>query len=263
MSTGSRPANGDLTQERRGERLHRRRQDAVGADMGSGGRVRQQVPRRAQGDGDGRLAGRQDRRGQRRLRRLEVRRERPDDDEVEAARRSPRPAMSASAGAAGRRISSTPRRAGGGAPRPASAAPSTTCRPASARAGIDWTTAIRASAAGVNGNSRSSLRTRVIDRRASSAASAWCSPQPTTSSGGWSNPPSQRRRSSSRESRRGVVVGIDQAAPLRLREALLEPFDGGLVRRSEQQVLAGPKRPRWRRRSAPNPGPGRACPARR
>ena len=93
--------------------------------------------------------------------------------------------MSASPGAAGRRISSTPasRR------RSADASVGGTVDDVSAgvrSAGIDWTTAIRASAAGVNGNSPSSLRTRVIDRRASSAASAWWSAHPTTSSGGWS-----------------------------------------------------------------------------
>ena len=51
--------------------------------MGSGGRKGEQVPRRPQGDGDGRLAGREDGRGQRGLHRLEVGGERPDDDEVE------------------------------------------------------------------------------------------------------------------------------------------------------------------------------------
>ncbi len=79
--------------------------------------------------------------------------------------------MSASPGAAGRRISSTPasRR------RSAEASVGGTVDDVSAgvrSAGIDWTTAIRASAAGFNGNSRSSLRTRVIERRASSAARA-------------------------------------------------------------------------------------------
>ena len=39
--------------------------------------------------------------------------------------------------------------------------------------------------------------------------------------------------------RRSVVVGIDQASPLRLREAFLQPFQRRLVRRSEQHVLAG------------------------
>ena len=42
--------------------------------------------------------------------------------------------------------------------------------------------------------------------------------------------------------RRGsVVVGIDQAAPLRLREAFLQPFQGRLVRCPEQHVFARPE----------------------
>ena len=36
-----------------------------------------------------------------------------------------------------------------------------------------------------------------------------------------------------------IVVGIDQAAPLRLREAFLQPFQRRFVRRSEQHVFAG------------------------
>ncbi len=41
--------------------------------------------------------------------------------------------------------------------------------------------------------------------------------------------------------RRGVLIRLDQASPVRLREALRQPFQGGLVGGSEEHVLAGPE----------------------
>ena len=229
-----------LAEERGGQRLDRRRQDAVRADVGPRRRVRRQVPRRPQGDGDGRPAGRQHRLGQLRLRRLEVRGERADDDEVErgaAARRGRR--CRRPPAAAGRRISST------SGSRRRSAAPgvgaheSTTCRPASGRRAATGRprSARRRPAAGAAG--RSSSRTSVIDRGRARRPGPGARGTPTTSSGGWSKPPSHRRSSSSRRVAAASSRGVDQAAPLGLRDALLEPLQRRLVGRAEQQVLAG------------------------
>ena len=243
MQTGDldgQPADERRLAEQRGrQRLHRRRQDAVAADVGPGGRVGEQVPRRAQGDGDGRPAGRRGRprpappapaggarRTSRRRRRRRSRAARRDP------RRRPRPAPPA----------------GGSPPRPrsrrrsADASVGATVEDVSAgvrSAGIDWTTAIRASAAGFNGSSPSSLRTSVIDRRASSAASAWCSSHPTTSSDGCSWPPSHRRSSPSRR----FAAASSSASISPRRCAWARPSSSrsiaGSSDGSEQHVLAG------------------------
>ena len=199
--------------------------------MGSCGRIGEQVPWRAQGDGDGRLAGRQDGRGQRRLRRLEMRGERPDDDEVGGCQPL---AETGDVGLAWRR------RAGGSRPRrgcrrrSAAASVGGTVEDVSAgvrSAGIDWTTAIRASAAGVKrqqpvvvadegDRTSGQLARRVPGARRS----------PTTSSGGWSIASQPAAQLVQPARGRSIVAGIDQAAPLRLHEAFLQPLQRRFVR---------------------------------
>ena len=230
--------------------------------MGSGGRVGEQVPRRAQRDGDGRLAGRQDRRGQRRLRRLEVRGERPDDDEVEgceplpetgdvglAWRRRQEDLLHAREPAAERRCQRRRHRRGRvgrrqvGGHRLDDRDPRVGGRLQRQQPVVVADEGDRT--LGQLGGERLMLGAPDdVERRlvvASQPAAQLVQPAPC----------------------RGVVVGIDEASPLRLGRGL-PPAVPAPVRPLSR--AARPRRHggrRRHRRSGPIPGPGRACPGHR
>ena len=121
--------------------------------------------------------------------------------------------MSASPGTAGRRISSTcaSRR------RSAAARLGCTADDVSAgvrSAGIDWTTAIRASAAGFNGNSRSSLRTSVIGPPRQLRGECLMFTAPDDIDRGLVEASQPVAELIQPVFRRGVLVGIEEAPPL-------------------------------------------------
>ena len=206
--------------------------------MGSGGRVGKEVPRRAQGDGDGRLAGRQDRLREGCLCGLEMRRERPDDDEVE--RRQP-VAETCDVGLAWRRrqedLLDTRQPAAEGRCQ---------CR-RDRRGRVGWRQVgghrLDDGDPGVRGRLQRQQPLVITDEgdRTSCQLGGECvmfgAPDDVERRlGEGSQPAAQLVQPASR---RSVVVGIDQASPLCLDEAFLQPFERCFVGGPEQHVLAG------------------------
>ena len=149
--------------------------------------------------------------------------------------------MSASPGTAGRRISSTPasRR------RSADASVGGTVDDVSAgvrSAGIDWTTAIRASARRL----QRQQPVVVADEgdRTSGQLGGECLmvAAPDDVERRLIEPSQPAAQLVQPARRRRIVVAIDQAPPLRLREALHQSLQRRLVGRPEQHVLAGAQR---------------------